>query len=200
MTFIDVRREEEHFFVGFLFILLNLLSKCSTRIHYLSINENDFVPRYLLTFNSPNPHTSFTIITSDFQEYFSIKNQSELYTEKSIDREYLCLKNSCSCLIQCSIQLKIISQPEYEIIFLNLTINHLNDNLRYFPFNQIELFIYENSNCEQCYRIPSVNDEDLFSTNQFNYRLIGDQNHRFEINQTLQNNFCLTIRNNSSLD
>jgi hypothetical protein len=81
-------------------------------------------------------------------------------------------------------------------LILNLTINDLNDNFHYFPLNQIELFIPENVNSHQCYRIPSVIDEDLFETNQISYRLIGDDHHQFEINQ----NLCLTIRNNSSLD
>ncbi len=177
-----------------LIFLINFPLKCSTRFHYLSINENDIAPRHIVTFNSPNPQTSFTIISSNFQKYFSIKNQSQLYTLESFDREDLCKKNICSCLIPCSIELKILSQPEYEILYLNITINDLNDNLHYFHYNEIVLYIPENTN-QQCYRIPNVNDDDLFETNQFNYRLIGDENNRFQINETFTKNLCLKIRN-----
>ena len=186
----------------FLFItifLLNLLWKCSSRIDYLSINENDFFPRHLVTLNISNRSKSFSIISSNFEEYFSIENGRELYTLQSFDREYLCKRDFCSCSIPCSIQLKLLIQPEHQILLINLTINDLNDNLHYFPFNEIQLLIPENTNHRQCYRILSVNDEDLFETNQFHYRLVGDQSHRFHINETFENHLCLTVQN-SPLD
>jgi hypothetical protein len=175
--------------------LLNLNSLCSLRIHYLSINENDITPRHLLTFNSP--HSFYKLLSKNIylQKYFSIENQRELFLVESLDREYICKKSLCSCLIPCTIELKILAQPDYEIIHINLTINDLNDNLHYFRLKQIELHIPENTNNRQCYRIPLVNDEDLPSTNEFIYQLIGNGSEKFEIDQIIGNDLCLKIKN-----
>jgi hypothetical protein len=78
----------------------------------------------------------------------------------------LCSEQYCSCTTPCSIQLKILSQPEHRIIFVNITINDLNDNLHSFRLNEIQLRIPENTNIQhrQCYRIPNADDKDLPET------------------------------------
>ena len=188
---------------SFIFLIISFLSICSarfhSRFHHLSINENENIPRRLLSFNLPNSIKSYQLVStnSHFEKYFSIINETDLYAIESLDREYLCSEQFCSCSNPCSIQLKILSQPQHQIIFVNLTINDLNDNLHQFRFNEIQIRIPENTNIQhrQCYRIPSADDKDLPETNQMIYQLIGDGSDQFEIDQTISNDLCLRIRN-----
>ena len=174
-----------------------------SRFHHLSVNENEIAPRHLLSFNLPNSIKSYQLVSSNSQlsKYFSIVNQTDLYAIEPLDREYLCAEQFCSCSAACSIQLKILSQPQHQIIFVNLTIDDLNDNLHSFRLNEILIRIPENSNVQhrQCYRIPTVEDKDLPETNQFQYRLFGDGSDKFEIDQTMGNDLCLRLRS-SPLD
>ncbi|UJR34246.1 hypothetical protein I4U23_021650 [Adineta vaga] len=183
------------FFNSFCFCRLN------SRFHHLSINENEFSPHLLLSFNLPNSIKSYQLVSSNSQihQYFSIENQTHLYALEKLDREYFCTEQLCSCLTSCSIQLKILSQPQHQIIFVNLTINDLNDNLHSFRLNEIQLRIPENTNIHhrQCYRIPIVEDKDLPETNQMIYELTGDGSEQFEIEQINGNDLCLRIRGQS---
>ncbi|CAF1353273.1 unnamed protein product [Rotaria sordida] len=187
--------------ISFLIILLNSSCYCRyySRFHHISINENEISPRHLLSFNLINSIKSYQLVSTNVQlhKYFSIENQTHLYAIQSLDREYLCGEQFCSCITQCSIQLKILSQPEHQIIFVNITINDLNDNLHYFRSNEIQIHIPENTNIQhrQCYRIPNVDDKDLPETNQFIYQLIGNGSEKFEIDQTIGNDLCLRIKN-----
>lgn len=189
------------------FILTLFISSCSSRyqsrFHHIIVNENERTPHHLFSFNLPNSIKSYQLVSTNPQlyKYFSIENQTHLYAIQSLDREYFCSEQFCSCITSCSIQLKILSQPEHQIIFVNITINDLNDNLHYFRLNEIQIRIPENTNIEhrQCYRIPAVDDKDLIETNQFIYRLIGNGSEQFEIEQTIGNDLCLRIRN-SPLD
>jgi protocadherin Fat 1/2/3 len=188
--------------IHFIF-LIYLTSFCSSRyhsrFHHLSLNENAKSPHHLLSFTLPNSIKSYQLVSTNTQlhKYFSIENQTHLYAIQSLDREYLCSEQFCSCTIQCSIQLKILSQPQHQIIFVNITINDLNDNLHYFRLNEIQIRIPENTNIQhrQCYRIPTVEDKDLPETNQFIYHLIGNGSEKFEIDQTMGNDLCLRIKN-----
>jgi protocadherin Fat 1/2/3 len=186
-------------------IFLNSFCSCRyhSRFHHISINENEKFPHHLLSFNLPNSIKSYQLVSTNSQlhKYFSIENQTHLYAIQSLDREYLCSEQFCSCITQCSIQLKILSQPQHQIIFVNITINDLNDNLHYFRFNEIQIRIPENTNIQhrQCYRIPTVEDKDLPETNQFIYQLIGNGSEKFEIDHSIGNDLCLTIKN-SPLD
>ena len=192
-------------FISFLWIFIwncsGSSSRFHSRFHHLSINENEISPRHLLSFNLINSIRSYQLVTtnSPLDKYFTISNDTDLYAIQSLDREYLCSEHYCSCLSQCSIQLKILSQPQHQIIFVNLTIEDLNDNLHYFRFDQIQLRIPENTNVEhrQCYRIPIVEDKDLPETNRIVYQLIGDGKEQFEIDQPIGNDLCLRIRNRS---
>ncbi|CAF1392822.1 unnamed protein product [Rotaria sp. Silwood1] len=187
--------------IYFLIILLNSTCYCRfhSRFHHISINENEISPCHLLSFNLINSIKSYQLVSTNVQlhKYFSIENQTDLYAIQSLDREYLCAEQFCSCTMQCSIQLKILSQPEHQIIFVNITINDLNDNLHYFRSNEIQIHIPENTNIQhrQCYRIPNVDDKDLSETNQFIYELIGNGSEKFEIDQTIGNDLCLRIKN-----
>ncbi len=184
-----------------LILLLNspCLCRYHSRFHHLSLNENEISPRHLLSFNLPNSIKSYQLVSTNVQlhKYFSIENQTHLYALQTLDREYLCAEQFCSCTSQCSIQLKILSQPQHQILFVNITINDLNDNLHSFRFNEIQLRIPENTNIQhrQCYRIPIVEDKDLPETNQFIYQLIGNGSEKFEIDQTIGNDLCLRIKN-----
>jgi len=182
-------------------LMLTLICSCSSQIHYLSINENHRSPQHLLTFHSSNSNPSYSLIKSNISSFFSIKNRSELYVIESLDREYLCRSKLCSCSFVCSIELKIVCEREYRLEFVNLTIHDLNDNYHLFPLNEIEIEIPENVNIQhrQCYRIPSVIDQDLFETNRIQYRLIGNEHQHFQIKQIHANHLCLFVRN-SSLD
>lgn len=133
---------------------------------------------------------------SHLQKYFSILNQTDLYAIDSLDREYFCAEQICSCSQPCSIQLKILSQPQHQIIFINLTINDLNDNLHRFRLDEIQIRIPENSNIQhrQCYRIPLAEDKDLPQTNQMTYQLLGDGSQLFEIDQTISHDLCLRLK------
>ncbi|CAF0818507.1 unnamed protein product [Adineta steineri] len=174
-------------------------SRLHSRYHHISINENEISPKHLLSFNLPNSIRSYQLVSTNAQlhKYFSIENQTHLYVLQTLDREYLCAEQFCSCLTQCSIQLKILSQPQHQIIFVNITINDLNDNLHSFRYNEIQLRIPENTNIQhrQCYRIPTVDDKDLSETNEFIYQLIGNGSEKFEIEQTIGNDLCLRIKN-----
>lgn len=184
-------------------ILLFLNSPCysryHSRFHHISINENEISPRYLLSFNLLNSIKSYQLVSTNAQlhKYFSIENQTHLYALQTLDREQLCAEQICSCTTQCSIQLKILSQPQHQIIFVNITVNDLNDNLHHFRFDEILLRIPENTNIQhrQCYRIPIVDDKDLPETNEFIYQLIGNGSEKFEIDQTIGNDLCLRIKN-----
>ena len=184
-----------------LVILFNspCLSRYHSRFHHISINENEVSPRHLLSFNLPNSIKSYQLVSTNAQlhKYFSIENQTHLYALQTLDREFLCAEQFCSCITQCSIQLKILSQPQHQIIFVNITINDLNDNLHSFRLNEIHLRIPENTNIHhrQCYRIPIVDDKDLPETNEFVYQLIGNGSETFEIDQTIGNDLCLRIKN-----
>lgn len=187
--------------IWFLIILLNSTCFCryQSRFHHISINENEISPRHLLSFNLLNSIKSYQLVSTNNQlhKFFSIENQTHLYALQSLDREYLCAEQFCSCSIPCSIQLKILSQPQHQIIFVNITINDLNDNMHYFRHNEIQLHIPENTNIQhrQCYRIPTVDDKDLPVTNEFVYQLVGNGSERFEIDQTIGNDLCLRIKN-----
>ncbi|CAF3910404.1 unnamed protein product [Adineta steineri] len=174
-------------------------SRLHSRYHHISINENEISPKHLLSFNLPNSIRSYQLVSTNAQlhKYFFIENQTHLYALQTLDREYLCAEQFCSCLTQCSIQLKILSQPQHQIIFVNITINDLNDNLHSFRYNEIQLRIPENTNIQhrQCYRIPTVDDKDLSETNEFIYQLIGNGSEKFEIEQTIGNDLCLRIKN-----
>ncbi|CAF3388080.1 unnamed protein product [Rotaria socialis] len=186
-----------------LIIIICLNSTCygrfHSRFHHISINENEISSRHLLSFNLINSIKSYQLVSTNIQlhKYFTIENKTHLYAVQSLDREYLCAEQFCSCLTQCSLQLKILSQPEHQIIFVNITINDLNDNLHYFRSNEIQIHIPENTNIQhrQCYRIPNVEDKDLPETNQFIYQLIGNGSEKFEIDQTIGNDLCLRIKN-----
>lgn len=182
----------------FISFICPILCRIHSRSHHISINENEKPPYHLLSFNLPNAIKSYQIVSSNsqFQKSFSIENATHLYAIESLDREYFCSEQFCSCLTPCSIQLKILSQPQHQIIFVNLTINDLNDNLHSFRLNEIEIRIPENTNVEhrQCYRIPSVEDKDLPETNRFRYQLIGNGSDLFEIDQTLGNDLCLRLK------
>ncbi|CAF3868015.1 unnamed protein product [Rotaria magnacalcarata] len=187
----------------YLLIIIFLNSTCygrfHSRFHHISINENEISSRHLLSFNLINSIKSYQLVSTNIQlhKYFTIENKTHLYAVQSLDREYLCAEQFCSCLTQCSLQLKILSQPEHQIIFVNITINDLNDNLHYFRSNEIQIHIPENTNIQhrQCYRIPNVEDKDLLETNQFIYQLIGNGSEKFEIDQTIGNDLCLRIKN-----
>lgn len=190
------------FFIWFCFISFSFVStRFHSRSHHLSINENEISPRHLLSFNLINSIRSYQIVStnSPVEKFFSIVNQTDLYAVESLDREYFCSEQLCSCSSICSIQLKILSQPQQQIIFVNLTINDLNDNQHYFRSDEIRLKIPENTNIfhRQCYRIPPVEDKDLPETNQIVYQLIGDGNEQFELDQNFGNDLCLRIRNRS---
>ena len=190
-----------------LIIVLLSIGSCSSRyysrFHHVIVKENEKSPHHLLSFNLPNSIKSYQLVSSNPQlhKYFSIENQTDLVAIQSLDREYFCSEQFCSCLTACSIQLKILSQPQHQIIFVNITINDLNDNLHHFRLNEILIRIPENTNIEhrQCYRIPAVEDKDLPETNQFVYEFIGNGSEKFEIDQTIGNDLCLNIRN-SPLD
>ena len=189
------------FLITYLIIILNSTCHCRfhSRYHHISINENEISPHHLLSFNLINSTQSYQLVSTNGQirKYFSIKNRTHLYTRQLLDREYLCSIKLCSCTTKCSIQLKILSQLQRHIIFVNVSINDLNDNLHYFRINEIKLRIPENTNIQhrQCYRIPTVNDKDLPETNQFIYELVGDGSEKFEIDQTMRNDLCLRIKN-----
>lgn len=188
-------------FLIYIILILNsyCYSRYQSRFHHISINENEKYPYHLLSFNLPNSIKSYQLVSTNSQlhKYFSIENRTHLYAIDKLDREYLCSEQFCSCTTQCSIQLKILSQPEHQIIFVNITINDLNDNLHYFHSNQIEIRIPENTNIQhrQCYRIPTVEDKDLPETNQFIYQLIGNGSEKFEIDHQIGNDLCLRIKN-----
>jgi hypothetical protein len=187
----------------FSIFLILLTSPCfcryHSRFHHISINENEKSPHHLFSFNFPNSIKSYQLVSTNIQlhKYFSIENGTHLYAIQSLDREYLCSEQYCSCQSQCSIQLKILSQPQHQIIFVNITIKDLNDNLHYFRLNEILIRIPENTNIQhrQCYRIPTVDDKDLPETNQFIYQLIGNGSQKFEIDHQIGNDLCLRIKN-----
>ena len=187
------------FVIFFALFISSCSSRYQSRFHHIIVNENERTPHHLLSFNLPNSIKSYQLVSTNAQlyKYFSIENQTHLYAIQSLDREYFCSEQFCSCITSCSIQLKILSQPEHQIIFVNITINDLNDNLHYFRLNEIQIRIPENTNIEhrQCYRIPAVDDKDLMETNQFIYQLIGNGSEQFEIEQTIGNDLCLRIRN-----
>jgi protocadherin Fat 1/2/3 len=191
------------FYISIIFLNSFCYCRYHSRYHHISINENEKFPHHLLSFNLPNSIKSYQLVSTNIQlhKYFSIENQTNLYAIQSLDREYLCLEQFCSCITQCSIQLKILSQPQHQIIFVNITINDLNDNLHYFRLNEIQIRIPENTNIQhrQCYRIPTVEDKDLPETNQFIYQLIGNGSENFEIDHLIGNDLCLRIKN-SPLD
>lgn len=176
-----------------------VLTRFHSRFHHITINENENAPRHLLSFNLINSIRSYQIVStnSPYEKYFAILNQTDLYAMESLDREYFCSEQYCSCSSPCSIQLKILSQPQHQIIFVNLTIYDLNDNLHHFRFDQIQIRIPENTNIQhrQCYRIPIADDKDLPETNGMIYQLFGDGKDQFEIDQSMGNDLCLRIRN-----
>jgi len=189
------------FLIKFLFLICPIYCRFHSRFHHISINENEKSPYHLLSFNLPNSIKSYQIVSTNSQihKYFSIENQTNFVAIEPLDREYFCSEQLCSCVTQCSIQIKILSQPQHQILFVNLTINDLNDNLHKFRLDEIQIRIPENTNVQhrQCYRIPSVDDKDLPQTNQFQYELIGNGSQLFEIDQTVGNDLCLRLKNTS---
>lgn len=170
----------------------------SSRFHHLSVNENEVSPFPLLSLNLLSSIDSYQLVTHPVQleKYFSFVNRTSLVVIESLDRELFCAEHWCSCSSVCSIQLKILSQPAHQILFVNLTINDLNDNLHQFRYDRIQLRIPENSDVDhrQCYRVPLVDDRDLPETNGIVYRLTGEGSDLFEIDQSLGQDLCLRLR------
>ncbi|CAF0934157.1 unnamed protein product [Didymodactylos carnosus] len=187
-----------------LFILLNIFYRiCFSltisqhshhRIHHISVYENS-PPKLLIQL--PSSLTDYQLIESSrYTDYFQIQNKNELHLIQTIDRELFCrVKKFCSCYKQCDVQLRLHNHAHRsDVILINLTIIDLNDNPHRFLKNIYEIKIPEDISIGHCYRLPSVQDDDL--NQQFDYELQGNGSNQFSIeqSQSQSSEVCLQIR------
>lgn len=118
-----------------------------------------------------------TLNQNSYSQYFEIRDRSHLYLKEKLDRED---GNLCSPQTECKIRLEILAKSgsDYKLLYADVVIVDVNDNIPTFSSNVLNLDIPEGTAMSSSYGLPSAFDYDIGS-NSIQHFLLKPEGAKF---------------------
>ena len=168
--------------------LVFLISFVKTFDYSLIINEKSSIDKILYHF----PH-SYELINNFQSNFHLIDNNTKLILTKTIDRDYWCSKNICSC-DYCSFILELLSYHDYMPSFstINVTINDINDHSCQFLDVQKHVFLSESIQINHRFPIARAIDYDSGLNGKLSFQLLNNVDYfQLEIITLAMNEYAI---------
>ncbi|XP_069055571.1 LOW QUALITY PROTEIN: protocadherin gamma-A12-like [Pleurodeles waltl] len=118
------------------------------------------------------------IVSRGRKQYFNLNlNNGQLYTIERIDRE-----NICGNVLQCLLNIEIISKKFMKVYAVEVKIQDVNDNYPVFTQDQTVLQVIENTAVGTRFMLPGAHDADVGVYSLQNYQLSDNTHFTLDVN------------------